>query len=245
MPRENSESNDAEGSGSGMKIVAVILALIAGLTGYALYNSKGAAAQHAEADAKSMASLSNQVNEIRTRLALEQGMQGITQSNHQFVLSRRTAELIGTSNRLVQTALLLSNVQHEAHLAQSQLPPQAAAIATLEAHRDQLLRELTVVLGLQREISDLKERNQQALFAQAAQQEILSRLRTEKAGLERLLEDPAFLRLQASRSEDAIELRQRAAASRRTRSTDPRVRLDLQPDGTVRPAVTAEASAKK
>jgi DNA repair exonuclease SbcCD ATPase subunit len=244
MPRENSESNDAEGSGSGMKIVAVILALVAGLTGYALYNSKGAAVQQAETDAKSIASLSNQVNELRTKLALETGMQGIVQSNHQFALTRRTAELIGTSNRLVQTALLLSNAQYEAHLAQSQLPPQAAAIATLEAHRDQLLRELTVVPALQREIADLKDRNQQALFAQAAQQEVLSRLRTEKAGLERLLEDPAFLRLQANRSEDAIELRQRAAANRRTRSTDPRVRLDLQPDGTVRPA-TAAASVGK
>ena len=245
MPRENSESKDVEGSGSGMKIVAVILALVAGLTGYALYNSKGAATQQAEADAKSIATLSNQVNELRTKLALETGMQGIVQSNHQFALTRRTAELIGTSNRLVQTALLLSNAQYEAHLAQGQLPPQAAAIATLEAHRDQLLRELTVIPGLQREIADLKDRNQQALFAQAAQQEVLSRIRTEKAGLERLLEDPAFLRLQANRSEDAIELRQRAAANRRTRSTDPRVRLDLQPDGTVRPATAAAATVGK
>ena len=242
--RRNS-SSDSEESGSGIKILAAILAVVAGLIGYALYSSKSASAQKAEVDAKSITTLSNQVSELRTKLALEQGTQGISQSNHQFALSRRNAELIMTSNRLVQSSLLLSNVQHEMHLLQSQLPAKAAAIATLEAHRDELLRELAVVPGLQLQIAELKERNQQALFAQAAQQEAISRVRTEKASLERLLEDPAFLRLQARRSEDAIELRQRNAANKRTRSTDPRVRLDLQPDGSVRPVYVSEESTAK
>ena len=75
--RRNSNSSSEE-SGSGMKILAAILALVAGLIGYALYSSKSASAQQAEADAKSITTLSNQVSELRTKLALEQGTHGIS-----------------------------------------------------------------------------------------------------------------------------------------------------------------------
>ncbi len=228
-----------------MKIVAVILAIGLGATSFFFYKSKGAASQQADTDAKSIASLSNQVNELRTRLAMETGMQGVAQSNLQFTIGRRTGELSVISNRHFQTSLLLSNAQHETHAAQSQLPAKAAAIASLEAHRDQLLRDLEAVPALQREISDLKQRSQQAQFAQAALQETASRLRTEKANLERLLDDPAFLRLQASRSEDAAETRQRLGSKQALRSSDPRVRLELQPDGSVRPASALGDSTAK
>ena len=228
-----------------MKILAVILAVGLGATGFCFYKSKESASQHVDADAKTIGSLSNQVNELRTRLAMETGLQGIAQSNLQFTLGRRTGELSVVSNRHFQTVLLLSNAQHEAHAAQSMLPPKAATIASLEAHRDQLLRDLEVLPALQREITDLKQRSQQAQFAQAALQETASRLRTEKANLERLLDDPAFLRLQASRSEDAAETRQRLGSKQALRSSDPRVRLELQPDGSVRPASVLGDSTTK
>jgi DNA repair exonuclease SbcCD ATPase subunit len=234
MPRDNSESN--EESGSGMKVLAAFLAVGLGAIGFFFYKSKEAAVQQANADAKTIATLSNQVSEVRTRLAMETGMQGIAQSNLQYAVSRRTGELSVVSNRHFQTTLLLSNAQHEAHAAQSQLPTKAANIASLEAHRDQLIRDLEVIPALQREIAELRRRLQEITFAQAATQETISRLRTEKANLERLLDDLSFLRLQASRSEDAAELRQRAASKQPIRAGDSRVRLELQPDGSVRPS---------
>lgn len=234
MPRDNSDTN--EESGSGMKVLAGFLAVGLAATGFLFYKSKESAAQQSDTDAKTIATLSNQVTEVRTRLAMETGMHGIALSNVQYVVNRRTADLSTVSNRQFQTALLLSNAQYEAHNAQSQLPVKAASIAGLEAHRDQLLRELEVIPTLQREITDLKRRLQDSTFAQAANQETISRLRTEKANLEKLLDDPSFLRLQASRSEDAAEMRQRAASKQAVRAADSRVRLELQPDGSVRPA---------
>ncbi len=243
MPRDNSDTN--EESGSGMKVMAGFLAVGLAATGFFFYKSKEAAAQQSDADAKTIATLSNQVSEVRTRLAMETGMNGIGQSNLQFQVSKRTGELAVTSNRLFQTALLLSNAQHQAQSAENQLPGKAAAIATLEAHRDQLLRELEVIPGLQREIAELKQRNQTAQVAAAGVQETLSRLRTEKANLERLLDDPAFLRVQASRAEDAAASRQRLAAKGSLKASDSRVRLELQPDGSVRPAVPDAAATAK
>lgn len=243
MPRDHADTN--EESGSGMKIVAVLLGLGLAATGFLFYKSKESAAQQADTDAKTIATLSNQVSEVRTRLAMETGMNGISQSNIQFTLSRRAGELLFTSNRLVQTSLLLSNAQHEVHVAQAQLPVNAATIARLEAHRDQLLRELEVIPVLQREIADLKRKSQDEQFAQAALQETVSRLRTENANLERQLDDPAFLRLQASRAEDAAQVRQRTANKQAVRATDARVRLELQPDGSVRPAPTGGTTSSK
>lgn len=243
MPRDNSDTN--EESGSGMKVLAGFLAVALGATGFFFYKSKEATAQQTDADAKTIATLSNQVSEVRTRLAMETGMNGISQSNIQYTLSRRASELLFTSNRLVQTALLLSNAQHETHIAQAQLPASATTIARLEAHRDQLLRDLEVIPGLQREIADLKRKSQDAQFAQASLQETLSRLRTENANLERQLGDPAFLRLQASRAEDAAQVRQRTTSKQAVRATDTRVRLELQPDGSVRPAPTGGTTSSK
>lgn len=221
-----------------MKVMAGFLAVGLAATGFFFYKSKEAAAHQADTDAKTIATLSNQVSEVRTRLAMETGMQGIAQSNLHFTVTKRTGELAVTSNRLFQTALLLSNAQHETHTAQAQLPANATTIARLEAHRDQLLRDLEVIPGLQREIGELKQRVQAAQLASASVQETMSRLRTEKANLERLLEDPAFLRVQAARAEDAAQVRQRTASRQPVRASDNRVRLELQPDGSVRPATS-------
>jgi hypothetical protein len=61
----------------------------------------------------------------------------------------------------------------------------------------------------------------------------------ENAELDRKLQDLAFLRLQAKRVAESAEIRQRTAAGQRINNYDRRVRLELQPDGTVQPAVTA------
>ncbi len=243
--RRRTTNKPEEKSGGAFKVIAIILALVAAGLGYALYQRGAHSGAQADADAKTIGLLSNQVSELRTKLALEHSNLEVAQSNHLALIHRRTAELNVTSNRLVQTTRLLDRAREETHMAQSQLPVQAAAIATLDARREELQRELALLPGWQREATEWKKRFQETQFSQAALQETLGRALTEKAGLERKLEDPAFLRLQARRADEAIELRQRAAANQRINPKDPRIRLDLQPDGTVRPALTATKGTEK
>lgn len=228
-----------ENAGGGAKVIAAILAIaVAGLA-FALYKRNSSAAAQSATDAKTMGSLSNQVIELRTKLALEHSNLEVARSNHHAVLDRRTAELMTTSNRFVQTILLLARAREETHVAQAQIPAKAAALATLEAQHDELQRRAGMIPGLQLEVAEMKEKLQQAQFAHVALQESLSLIRTEKANLERKLEDPAFLRLQARRADEAAAVYRQTAANKRVNVSDRRVRLELQPDGTVRPALTA------
>jgi len=180
-----------------------------------------------------MNSLSNQVTELRTKLALEHSDLEFARSNHLASLQRRTAELMMTSNRLVQTTLLLDHARVETHIAQSEAITHAAALATAVAQRDEWERQASVVPAMRSEVADLRERLQHAQFIRASIEEALGQARTAKADLERKLEDPSFLRVQARHAEDAAEVRRRVAANERVRVTDSHARLSLQPDGTV------------
>jgi hypothetical protein len=232
-------------STNGSKILAVVLALLCGGMGYGLYKRNASANAQAEADAKANGGLSNQVSELRTKLALELSNTMVAQSNHQVLSDRYKAALVNASNRIVQVSLLLSNAQHEASVAEAELPAKAAIIALLEAHRDELQRQVAALPVLEHGIVDLKDQLAQARFAYAALSETLGRARVEQATLERRLEDPGFLRTQAKRVEEAAEIRRRAAAQERIDPSDPRVRLELQPDGTVRPAISDIPQARK
>lgn len=235
----------SESSGGGIKVLAAVLAVVVAALGFALYKGRASADLQSEADAKTIGTLSNQVAELRTKLALEHSNVELVQSNQQAQVLRRTAELITTSNRLVQTSLLFDHAREATRAAQADIATRAADSATVEAHRDELIRESAVIPGLRHEVADLKERLQQAQFAQAALQERLGKVSAEKAGLERRLEDSAFLKLQARRADEAAELRQRTAANQRIRTTDPRVHLEFQPDGTVRAASAAGSPPPK
>lgn len=246
MPRENTESNSSEEqSGSGFKMVAIILAVALAGTAFSLYNGKQASAAQAEADAKTITTFSNQVTELRTRLALEQGTVEIERSNRVYSVNRRTGDLLFTSNRLVQTALLLSNAQHEVEVARASLAGSTASVAALETQRDQLRRELEAIPALEAKVAELNKQCQDALFAAAARQEVLGRLETENAALLRSLEDPVFLRLQTRRAEDLASVRAKTARKQTVRPTDSRVRLELMPDGTVRPSPDRQAGPSR
>ena len=250
MPEETTSSSaepgrrrpapaSSENSGGGLKTVAVILAVVVAGLAFALYKRNSSAGVQSEADAKAIGSLSNQVTELRTKLALEHSNLQLAASNHQALLHRRTAELTATSNSFAKASLSLDVAREETRIAQAELSAKAGALAALEAQRVEWQLQAEAMLGLQLESGELKERLQQLQFAHAALQETLGRVRLDQTELERKLEDPAFLRLQARRAEDAAELRRRTAANQRIRSTDPRVQLDLQPDGSVRPAIIA------
>ena len=243
--RRRSTNQSSESSGGGFKVIAIILLLVVAALGFALYKRGAGADAQADADAKTIVTFSNQVAEFRTKLVLEHSNVEVARSNHLALLQRGTAELNVSSNRLVQTALALDIARDEKRAAQTELPAKAAAIATLEAQRDELQRQVAQIPALQREVTEWKEKFQQTQFAQAKLQETLGRVQTEKAALERNMEDSAFLRLQAKRADEASEMRQRSAANQRINPSDPRVRLDLQPDGSVRPALTATKTPAK
>src|SRR5262245_2897830 len=144
-------------STNGSKILAVVLALLCVGLGYGLYKRNASANVQAEADAKANGGLSNQVSELRTKLALELSNATVAQSNHQVLSDRYTAALVNASNRIVQVNLLLSNAQHEASVAEAELSAKAAGIALLEAHRDELQRQVAALPVLEHGIVDLKD----------------------------------------------------------------------------------------
>ncbi|HEY2952513.1 MAG TPA: hypothetical protein VGK40_08025 [Verrucomicrobiae bacterium] len=241
MPRISS----TEESSSPLRTVVIILGLACLGLGWGLYKRHSSAVDEAEAATKALATSSNQVNELRTKLALDHSDAFIAQTNLQFALERRCAELLVTSNRLVQTSLLVSHAQNEARAAQSDLQTKAAAIATLEAQRDELSRRLEAIPALQKELAVVNEKLQLALFGHDELAEIIGRVRIEKADLERKLDDPDFLRLQRKKADDAAEVRKHIGAGRPVNASDKRLRLVLQPDGTVRTVAPAATQAGK
>lgn len=232
--------NDDESSGG--KVLPIILVVIILGLGFALFKRGSSASAQAEADAKTIASLSNRVSEIETRLVLEKSNIEVARTNHQAAFDRRTAELLVTSNRLVQTRQLLDRADTELTAVRHDVSARATAIGALESQREELQRTAAVIPRLEREAIELRKQLARTQIDRAALQETLGRARAEKADLERKLEDPLFLKLQERRVLEAAEMRQRAAAGQRIDISDPRVRLELQPDGTVR-STTAAAGA--
>jgi chromosome segregation ATPase len=241
--RRSRQDSDKESGGG--KVFIIFLAVLLVVALFLLYKRHTGASAQAKTDADSIASLSNQVAELRTKMMLEHSDTSLAKSNQQALLDRRTAELTATSNRLVQTTLLLNNAQQDLRSAQDTLAAKISSVATLEARRDELDRQAAVIPGLQREVAELKEKLVDAQFTEVALEESLSLARLELADLRRAFDDPEFLRLQAKRAEDAAETNRRLASKQRIDVSDPRVRLELQPDGTVRPWIATNHPARK
>jgi len=121
-----------------MKPFTIILVVLCAVLGFGWYKSGSGASQQADATAKQYETLSNQVAELRTKLALEQGTALQVQSNLQFIAQQRTGQLLNTSNHLIQTHLLLKTAQAGALHAQTDLQSKAAQIAVLENQCDEL-----------------------------------------------------------------------------------------------------------
>jgi chromosome segregation ATPase len=188
--------------------------------------------------------LNSNILEYTTRLAKETNSAFLAQSNLQAVLDRRTADLASFSNRLVQTRQQLEREEAALLAARSEISAKAATLGALEVQRDELQRQATALPGLEREAATWREKLNKGQFEYVSLQESFGRVSVEKADLERKLQDPLFLRRQAQRVEQAAELRQRAAANQPIKVTDPRLLLDLQPDGTVRPAIATSITPK-
>jgi chromosome segregation ATPase len=236
-PPASRRRNAPEESGGGGKVLAIILGLLVLGLGFALFKSKSGVAAQAEKYTTEIATQKSNVLELTTRLAKETNSAFVAQSNLQAVLDRRTAESASFSNRLVQTRQQLERAEAELFAARNELSAKTTGLGALEVQRDEWQRQAGVIPGLEREIAAQKEKFNRGQIDYVSLQETLGRVSAEKADLERKLQDPLFLRRQALRVEQTAEVRQRAAAKQPINMYDPRVLLDLQPDGTVRPAI--------
>jgi|SRR6185369_4486058 chromosome segregation ATPase len=245
MPREAQSPAGTGSANQTLKTAVIILSVIGVGLAVGLYKTRNSASDQAEAALKVHGSLSNEVAALRTKLALEHSTGALSQSNLQSVLDRRVGELGVMSNRFHQTTLLLSNAQHESRMAQAELQTKVAEAGALEAQRDELSQRLKSLAALQQEYVETKERLRQTLFERAAMEEALGRERVERADLSRKLEDPAFLRLQVKKAEDQAALDKRVAAAKHIDASDPRLRLDLQPNGIVRPILPGSEQTKQ
>jgi hypothetical protein len=233
-PRRRTEPEESGGSG---KVLAIILGLAVLGLAFALFKSKSGVAAQEEKLTSEIATQKSNVVEYSTRLSMETNKALVVQSNLQALLDRRTAELASSSNRLVQTRQQLERAEAESYTTRNELASKITALSAAEAQRDEFQRQAAAIPHLEREVAMQKEKFNMKLLELANSQETLSLVRTEKADLERKLQDPLFLRRQATRVEQAAVQRQRTAANQPSKLADPRVLLDLQPDGTVRPAV--------
>ena len=127
---------------------------------------------------------------------------------------------------------------------QPELASKAARIAVLEGERDELVRRLAAIPGLEKQVADLKAKvsgvttDRDFLFSE------VRRLELEKADLDRKLDDANFLRVQLAKVEEDAELKRRLIKAGTSASVSSKARLELQADGTVRPLLPVDTQAK-
>ncbi len=225
-----------------MKAAVIALGVLVVLLAVALYQRGNAASQAFDAVVKDQQSLSNQVAEVRTRVMLAQSTASQTTSNLQRHLDKRTSDLTVISNRLVQTHLLLQAAQKEGRAAQDQLESRIARVALLESENHELRGQSRRAAdssnttaereALRRQLADTA-RERDALQAR------LGAVQVEKESLQTQLFDIEFLERQMKDAAVAADIRRRMASGRAGAAPDPRMKLELQPDGTVRYAPPA------
>jgi chromosome segregation ATPase len=220
-----------------MKAAVIILGALCAIMAYALFQRGVTATGRIDELTTNQVALSNQIAEARTRLVLAEVTSAKAVSNLEWNLTRRTSDLNVVSNRLVQTHLLLQASQKEEQAVRAQLESRVARVAILESENASLTERIrrpgeyeNAVKerdGLRRELAEVKrERDTLQTRLGAAQ--------VEKEQMQGQLFDLEFLERQRRDAETAADIRRRMATMRAGASADPRTKLELQPDGTVR-----------
>jgi chromosome segregation ATPase len=219
-----------------MKSAVIILGIICVLLSYAIYKKSDSANKQIEAMATNQVSLTNQIKEVTTKLMMSEGTGHTAKSNLQFLVDKRTSDLNIVSNRLVQTHLLYQDAQKSAHATDEQLQARVARIAVLEAEIESLRRAAAAVANdpSAREAESLRKQLAAVSRERDALKTQFGTLQVQHADLESRLLDVEFLNRQLKDAEEAAEIRRRMASSRAGASPDKRMKLELQPDGTVK-----------
>lgn len=231
--------NAPEESGGGGKMLPIILGLAVLGLGYALYKSKSGVGNEEAKYTNEIASLKVTNQELAMKLAKETNSALADKSKLEALLDRRTAEVAAYSNRLVQTRQQLEREEAALLAARNEISTKSTTLGAVETHRDELLRQAAAIPGLEREVTAAKREANLLQLDCAAWKEKHGRVDLERADLERKLQDPLFLRSQATLVEQSAVLRQRAAANQPIKMKN--LVLDLQPDGSVRPAIATSA----
>lgn len=131
---------------------------------------------------------------------------------------------------------MLQSAQKEGHSVQEQLQARIARVAVLETEADDLRRRASHVSeseSLTREKKALRQLAEVTRERDALQTRLGAAL-VENRSLQAQLFDPEFLERQMKDAETAADIRRRMASARAGTAPDPRMKLELQPDGTVR-----------
>jgi chromosome segregation ATPase len=227
-----------------MKAFVIILCLLCAGLAYGLYQKNSTAGTEAAAAETQLKAFTNQVDELKTRLAMMQGDANHAQSNLQHLVTLRTGELANTSNRLVQLNLLYRAAQTQARTAQSEAQSMAVKLALLESERDALQRGLAAVPVLERKLAEARDKLAVTASERNALLQETGRLEVEYADLQRKLEDIGFLRVQLTRAEEDAAVARRLAKGGHSASVSSKARLELLDDGTVRPVLPAVVDPK-
>ena len=179
-----------------MKILVIILSLVCAGLAFGLYQRNSGADKQEEAATTQFQSLSNQLAELRTRLALEQGTASHSQSNMQSVVDRRTGEMLNASNRLVQLNLLYRTAQAECRNTQAELQSYAASLAVADADLADLQRRLAIIAPLESKLTEAKQKLSETSVERNSLLLEVRRLEVDRADLSRKLDDIGFLRIQ-------------------------------------------------
>ena len=219
-----------------MKSAVIFLAVLCGLLGFVIYKRGDSANKQIEALTKDQQTLSNQVMEAKTRLAMSEGTASTTKSNLQFIADKRTSDLNIVSNRLVQTHLLYQDAQKHGQATDEQLQSRAARVAVLETEIESLRRAAAAAANdpSVREADALRKQLAAVSRERDALKTQVGTLQVQHSDLESRLFDVEFLNRQIKDAEQAADIRRRMASSRAGASPDRRMKLEWQPDGTVK-----------
>ena len=228
-----------------MKAFVIILSVACAGLAFGLYQRNSSADREATAAETQFKTFSNQVAELSTKVAMGQGEASHVQSNLQYLVTLRAGELANSSNRLVQLNLLYRAAQTEARAAQSEAQSLAAKLAVVEVERDGLQRGRAAVPVLERMVTETHEKLASTVSERNALLQDLGKAEVDKANLQRKLEDIGFLRVQLTRMEENAALLRRLAKAGHSATADPKARLELLDDGTVRPALSTSGGSPR
>ncbi|MBN2506404.1 MAG: hypothetical protein JXQ71_06890 [Verrucomicrobia bacterium] len=216
-------------------LVIVLAAAVLILCGVLLMNNRAAEKQHAKAVAD-IATLSNKVTEVTTRLVLEGVKASEAQNAAQSNLTHCLRQTATATQTLAQIKTQLASTQSRLQNAQTELAARHAQIESLQARLAAAQASVQTLDTKARQLADSHQRLVATQQKLSGLNEAFGNLRLQHATLSAQILDPDFLRHQTEKVRELARLRQRQAGAKPGTPPDPRAPLVLQPDGSVRVA---------
>ncbi|MCF7708888.1 MAG: hypothetical protein K9N52_08320 [Verrucomicrobia bacterium] len=201
------------------KIVIVVLFIVCVGLGAVLYMQNKKTTQLKDEKSSQIESLSNRVSQAREELNEVKMTNDILYTNLTFK-TEKVQELSNKVNNLsTQLAQTEANLKSDLQSAREEIAKRDSRISELENQRDQLSQRMSSLTNsidqLESRIVETRRRLEASEGDRAFLLKELKRLQTEKAELERQLNDLSFLREQVNKLEDALSVARRLEWMRR------------------------------